>query len=196
MDYFNAKERLKQKQFAQKRDRFFYFFIKKSVDNGISKDMVSFLGVLFLVVACIVPPKYTIILIFCLAMYLLCDALDGGIARYSKTANQHGSVIDIICDQLGVIFLSISCIFYFNTNIFATFIFSQFYIAFIILVVYFNQKNITIIPFVRVKYPFYLIYVLTPIIQINLINYFIILFSIYYFVLFFYFVFCLTRIKE
>lgn len=189
MDYFNHNERIKQKEFAAFRDKILKPIILFFVKYGISKNTASFIGVLFLLIACITNPyKYWWIVFFGLFLYLFFDAIDGGIARYTKTANENGSIVDIICDQLGVVLLTASSMYFYETNNIASLIYANSYIAFIILVVYLNQRNVKTFPFLRVKYVFYGLYLYNVFVDFNVLNMFIFLFGLYYFFMFF--VFC------
>lgn len=189
MDYFNYNERIKQKRFAEFRDKLLSPIILFFVNRNISKNMASFIGVGGLTVSCIVDPyQYWLVALIGLFFYLVFDAIDGGIARYTNTANENGSIIDIICDQLGVVLLTASSIYFYSTNSIFSLLYANSYIAFIVLVVYLNKQNVTTLPFVRVKYVFYLIYLITPFIEESVINYFITIFAVYYSVFFIVFI--------
>ncbi|MDO4698527.1 MAG: CDP-alcohol phosphatidyltransferase family protein [Pasteurellaceae bacterium] len=185
MDYFNEKERVQQKKFASYRDKCLKYIIVFFVKNNLSKNSASFIGVCFLFLACLLNPfEYYWIIALCLFFYLFFDAIDGGIARYTKTANENGSVIDIICDQLGVVFLTASAVYFYQVDSIASLLYANSYIAFIILVVYLNQRNINTFPFLRVKYIFYILYLISPFIGVFFIEFFICFFAVYYIVMF------------
>lgn len=185
MDYFNEVERQKQKDFAKWRDQFFLPIISPLAKMGISHNFVSFSGIVFLLLACAFEPKHYILISICIALYLFCDAIDGGIARYTNKSSNAGSIVDIVCDQLGVVCLSAACIYYFNTNPLYFFIFSSFYIFFIILIVYLNEKSVPTFKFLRVKYIFFGLYAFSSLIPLMVLEYFIAFFAIYYVVVFF-----------
>lgn len=181
MDYFNRNERIKQKEFAAFRDSVLESIIIFCVNRNITKNIASFIGVAFLLIASLLSPfEYWWIVIISLFFYLFFDAIDGGIARYTKTASENGSIIDIICDQLGVVLLTGSAIYFYQVDSIASLLYANSYISFIVLVVYLNQQNIKTLPFVRVKYVFYALYLITPFIGIEYISYFIYLCSAYY----------------
>ncbi|MGX2975006.1 CDP-alcohol phosphatidyltransferase family protein [Ursidibacter arcticus] len=189
MDYFNQEERFKQRNFATFRDRILRNIIVFCVNNQISKNKASFIGVLFLVIACVINPfKYYWLVAIFLFFYLFFDAVDGGIARYTNTASENGSVIDIICDQLGVVLLTASAMYFYHVDNIASLLYASSYIAFIILVVYLNQQNIRTLPFIRVKYIFYVLYIISPFIGVEAIYYFVCFFSIYYSGMFLFFI--------
>lgn len=184
MDYFNETERKKQRQFAQKRDEILSPIIKLCVRLGISKNAASFIGVAFLLLASLIHPNHYVFISIFLAFYLFFDALDGGIARYTKSYNENGSVIDIICDQLGVVLLSAALIYYYPVDDLVVFIFSHSYIAFIILVVYLNQQKIPLIPFIRTKYLFFILYAFSSFLNMTIINTIVGIFAVYYVLMF------------
>lgn len=182
MDYFNKSERIKQKQFAKWRDEFFSSVIVWLVTRNISQNKISILGVIFLKIACIIKPAYYFLIAFFMAGYFFCDAIDGGIARYKNEQSRTGSLIDIICDQLGVVFISAAFIHNYDINAELCLIFSNFYIAFIMLIVFLNEKNISVFQFIRVKYILFMFYIFSSLIPLLVVNYFLLIFSIYYIV--------------
>lgn len=189
MDYFNHNERVKQKQFSEFRDRLFHFVILFFVNRNVSKNTVSFIGVGFLILACVLDPyQYWWGVVVGLFLYLFFDAIDGGVARYTNTASENGSVVDIICDQLGVVLLTASSIYYYDTNSIIALLYANSYIGFVVLVVYLNQQNIKMIPFLRVKYVFYAVYTISPFVGIIVIDVFISIFCIYYILNFLFFI--------
>lgn len=184
MDYFNKSERIKQKQFAKWRDDFLSPIITWLVKNNINQNQISFLGVVFLVAACFVHPHYYPLVACLMGGYLFCDAIDGGIARQKNQQSNAGSIIDITCDQVGVVFVAAAFIHYYDVNTALCLIFSNFYVAFIVLVVFLNEREVSVFKFIRVKYIFFALYVFSSLLPLFIIDYFLILFSIYYVVVF------------
>ncbi len=70
---------------------------------GIKPDHISFLGVLFLIPVIIFFDSAPIIVIASLLLYVCMDGLDGALARNTGTASQAGALLDIVCDQLGMV---------------------------------------------------------------------------------------------
>ncbi len=64
MDYFNDRERIYQQRFAARRDRFFHPMIARLDRFGATPNRISFLGVSFLAVACLVPASYPWVAVF------------------------------------------------------------------------------------------------------------------------------------
>lgn len=184
MDYFNEKEREKQKKFASWRDKFFSNLIRFLVEKNINQNTISFIGVVFLILACVINPKYVFLVAILLILYIFFDAIDGGVARYKNEQSSTGSLIDIICDQMGVVLISCAFIHYYDVNYVAYFIFSNFYVFFIILVVFLNEKKVNIFAFIRVKYIYFLLYVFSSFIPLVIIDIFVISFSFYYVIVF------------
>lgn len=184
MDYFNKSERIKQKQFAKWRDDFLSPITTWLVKNNINQNQISFLGVIFLVVACFVNPQYYPLVAFLMGGYLFCDAIDGGVARQKNEQSNAGSIIDITSDQVGVVFIAAAFIHYYDVNTVLSLIFSNFYVAFIVLVVFLNEKGVSVFKFIRVKYIFFALYVFSSLLPLFIIDYFLVIFSFYYLVVF------------
>ena len=184
MDYFNESERVKQKRFSKWRDKVFSSIIAWLVKKNINQNQISLLGVIFLIAACVVQPVYYVLMALFMGGYFFCDAIDGGIARYKNEQSKTGSLIDIICDQTGVVLISAAFIHNYDINATLCLIFSNFYIAFIILIVFLNEKHIVMFQFIRVKYIFFLLYTFSSLIPLLIVDYFLIIFAVYYVIIF------------
>lgn len=68
---------------------------------GLTPNMVSLLGLVFAVCAAFIPGHLSLftLLIF---LNLVCDGIDGVMARKTKTNSDIGSIIDVCCDTLSV----------------------------------------------------------------------------------------------
>ncbi len=180
MDYFNDKERAKQKEFAAKRDRIFSPLINLLIRYNATSNQISVAGVAFLIAACLMPPSMAIAATICMAMYVLCDGIDGPLARKKGNAHDGGSLIDIVADQLGVVFLPAAAIYHLGAWGPAMVVFASAYIAFIGLVVYANDLGVTLRKFIRSKYFFFLLYLGSLFLEKDLVSYFCAGFAVYY----------------
>jgi phosphatidylglycerophosphate synthase len=181
VDYFNPSEKQAQLNFATRRDAFFkpaLIFLRRI---NITPNHVSLIGFLCLIGACIFPAGNFWSVSTLIALYCLMDALDGGMARLTGAANEGGALVDIIVDQAGPVLLSAAAIVHLGTNPVLAVLFSNFYIAFIALAIYANEKGINIGFFVRVKYVYYAFYGASFFFDYDLLTAFMAVFSVYYF---------------
>ncbi len=180
MDFFNKDERISQKDFAAKRDRLFSPIVAYLIGKGITPNQVSITGVIFLLLVCFMPPSLAVLATCCMAMYVLCDGIDGPLARQTDQAHSGGSLIDIISDQLGVAFLPAAAIYHIGAWGPAMVLFASSYLIFIGLTVYANGMQVRLRKFIRSKYIFFLLYLGSLFTGEDLISYFCSAFFLYY----------------
>ncbi|MGE4291761.1 MAG: CDP-alcohol phosphatidyltransferase family protein [Desulfovibrio sp.] len=180
MDYFNKDEREKQQAFAARRDRIFSPIINGLVALGATPNQVTGVGVAFLMVACLLPNSLAVASATCIALYVFCDGLDGPLARRSGNAHPGGSLVDIVADQLGVVFLSAAAVHHLNAWGPAMVVFACSDLIFIGLVVYANALEVKLRKFIRAKYIFFLLYLGSLSLSRDLVTYFCAGFSVYY----------------
>ena len=182
MDHFHDTEREIERRFTAGRDRFFMPVIKILIKAGVQPNLISALGVLFLLAACLQPAEYFYLTIVLLILYILCDGLDGPLARAMDRAHEGGSLVDILADHAGVIFVPAASIYHLGARGEAALVFSSVYLVFIGLVLYANELGVSLKRFFRLKYILYLLYVLSLILKKDLVSYLYIVLGIYYMV--------------
>jgi len=180
MDYFNKDERAEQRAFTAARDRLFSPVVTVLMAAGATPNHVSIAGILFLLLVCLFPPSMALWATGCMALYVLCDGLDGPLARRLGLAHAGGSLIDIVADQLGVVFLSAAAIDHFGAWGPAMVLFACSYLIFIGLAVYANGLEVELRKFIRSKYLFFLLYLGSLFLQRDLVTYFCGAFALYY----------------
>lgn len=178
MDYFNEKEREKQLRFSRSRDVFFSPLTRLLLRFNISPNAVSLIGVLFLILSVCTTNFYVIG--SSLALYVLMDGIDGPLARARINNNPNGDLIDIFCDQLGVVILAAGSTYYFGVPGFIAVLYSTFYIASISLKILINQRGLISVNIIRLKYPFFVLYAITSIQDQFFLTEFMFLNSLYY----------------
>lgn len=197
MDNFNKNERDFQRHFSRVRDAFFLPAVSALDRLGVHPDLISVLGVAFLICGVTFTQIYPQGLVACLGLYLLCDGIDGPLARHRGETTEFGSLLDIVCDQCGLVALSVGAALFFASTGFASLLvlFSSLYIAFIVIVVYANNKEISIPVFIRTKYVFYGLYCVRAFWPATApwLGWFVILSSLYYAILF---LWVLYRIRD
>lgn len=185
MDYFNINERPGQRAFSCFRDKAFSPLVIIFRSIGFTPNRVTLLGIAFLVVSCIFGPETPWAAPFLLGLYCLMDGLDGALARAMNTSSKAGALLDIAADQAGVLLVAAAAVYHVGANGVAAILFSGFYISFIIVVVYANELKISVPLFMRVKYPFYVLYGFALFVGENWLNWFMFSFAPYYTVMFF-----------
>jgi phosphatidylglycerophosphate synthase len=193
MDYFNPAERQTMQKFAAWRDRKFSRFAAFLADKGVRPNYITLIGLLCLVIGCLAWKNHEWAIFVFLTAYCVIDGLDGVLARKMGLNHEGGAVVDIVADQLGIVFVSAASIYYLNANGVAAVFFSCFYIAFIIIAIYVNLKNIKIPIFFRMKYYFYGFYAISMNASYDIVSYFMMVFAVYYA---FNFVFAVHRIYQ
>lgn len=182
MDYFNKEERVFQEHFKVIRDRAFSnvcFYLHKI---GITPNMVSIMGVVFLVSIIWIPRNLFWLSGIFLTLYLLMDGIDGPLARLTLKSHKGGAIVDIFCDQLGIVIVPIASIIHLNIQPVSALLFSTGYIILIVIVVFENELlKYSARKFVRIKYIIYVLYIVS--IAINyafLLNYTFVIGAVYY----------------
>jgi hypothetical protein len=79
MDYFNDDERARQRTFASIRDRMFAPLTNLLAGHDVTPNQISAAGVAFLILAGLMPPSQAGLATLFMAVYVLCDGLDGPI---------------------------------------------------------------------------------------------------------------------
>jgi len=184
MDYFNEDEREQQQAFAGKRDRFFGPIIRGLAATPVTPNQLTFIGIAFLLAGCAFGTDVPWAASVFLPLYCLMDGLDGPLARHRDTASKGGSLLDIIADQLGVVFVPAAAVYHLGADGAASTLFASFYVAFITVVIVANETGVKIPKFLRVKYVMYVVYCLCIIFNIDYMTHFLAIFSAYYVVMF------------
>ncbi|WP_319484183.1 CDP-alcohol phosphatidyltransferase family protein [uncultured Cohaesibacter sp.] len=186
MDYFNKGEGEKQAAFAAKRDLLFRPFVRFLAAKGVTPTMLSFVGGLFAIFAVAMPADYWNLAAAGFVLYVLMDGLDGPLARLTREDSAGGSLVDIFTDQFGVVLVALGAIFWLDADILANILFAFFYGHTVYLMVICNLIGAQMPFILRVKYLYFIIYIVALYVQSSLlINVFAVLFLAYYLFYFF-----------
>jgi len=180
MDYFSEEEREKQEAFSSYRDAKLKPVTDALIKWGITPNMITGLGVLSLIIACLMPTEWGLMTWILLPIYSILDGLDGPLARATNSQNDAGAVIDMVADQAGVVLVPAAAIYHLGTNGIAALFFSSAYIGFIALVVFANSAGVSLFRFVRIKYFFYFVYCISIFFNYDLVTYFFYVTDVYY----------------
>lgn len=183
MDYFHEEERAFEKRFAASRDRFFQPFVRRLMAVGVTPNQISLLGILVLAAACVAPFHYWPLMAAGILLYCFCDAIDGPLARVRGKTHDGGSLVDILADQTGVVFIPAAATWHLGTNGAAAVLFTAVYLLFIALVLYANGLKVELPKFYRMKYFLYGIYGVSMIFRTDGVIWFCLIFGLYYLVM-------------
>lgn len=161
MDYFNLQERSSRQLFTSFRDAAFGPVVSLLARIGVTPNQVTLVGVLFLLATALAPADYAWTATGLMALYVLCDGIDGPLARRTGRDHSGGSLMDIVADQLGVAVLPAAAVQHLNAWGPGMVLFASSYLIFIALVLYANELKVRLRVFVRLKYLFFLLYLLS-----------------------------------
>lgn len=156
MDYFNPEEKSWRQTFNTLRDTAFRPLVGALVRFGVSPNQVTLIGVIFLLAATFSSNAWSATIL--MALYVLCDGLDGPLARANGKLHPGGALMDIVADQMGVVFLPAAAIEHLGAWGPGMLLFAAAYLVFIALVVYANELRVRLRLFFRLKYLFFLLY--------------------------------------
>jgi phosphatidylglycerophosphate synthase len=179
-NYFGKKELSKQKDFAGNRDKYFHVIIKPLAALGVKPDHITIFAVFLLFVGLFIIQKHTVIAGVLILFYVLLDGIDGGLARYLGIQSKRGSLMDIFADQVGVAIMPIFSVYYFGSDFIFAYLFGLGYILYIVFLVTVNSYNAPITFILRVKYPFYVIFWLSAVLNKDLLSIFYYVFGTFY----------------
>lgn len=89
------------------RDRNFSWIGQHMLAVGLTANRVSLIGLAFAILAAIFV-NHPVAFALALVASMVCDGMDGVVARLSGSANDSGSLIDISCDTLSVLLVALS----------------------------------------------------------------------------------------
>jgi phosphatidylglycerophosphate synthase len=158
LHYFLDKESEKQQQFAEMRTRMLTPFLKVLDRFGFTPGFISFFALSLIIPFAILYPFYPVIACLFLWSYVVLDGVDGSLARYKKIDNAGGSLIDIVCDQTGLLVCTGMIIHYDYSNHLIAYLYGCAYIIMIALGVAQNYLNLKLRFNFRSKFMVYIIF--------------------------------------
>ncbi|MCX5872399.1 MAG: CDP-alcohol phosphatidyltransferase family protein [Deltaproteobacteria bacterium] len=113
-DFFNyfGKERWIQIWLAEKRTRLTSVIFPPLEKIGIVPDTISYIGIAFLAGAILYFVRKPWLAALFLLGHVIFDGLDGAYARNVGKASQSGAFTDLVCDQFGMVVVSMLAIFH------------------------------------------------------------------------------------
>ncbi|MBI4963729.1 MAG: CDP-alcohol phosphatidyltransferase family protein [Desulfomonile tiedjei] len=111
LNYF-GKDKYVHAWLAEKRTKLGAAIFPPFVRLGVVPDTISYVGISLLAGVILYFVRDPVIAVLFLAGHLLCDGFDGAYARHTGKASQSGAFTDLVCDQLGMVVVSIAAIFH------------------------------------------------------------------------------------
>ncbi len=113
-DFFNyfGKEKRLHSWFAEKRTKLLGFIFPSFVRLGLAPDTISYIGIALLTGVILYFLRNPKLAVLFLVGHLVCDGMDGAFARHAGKASQSGAFTDLVCDQLGMVVVSMMAIFH------------------------------------------------------------------------------------
>lgn len=124
-------------------------------------------------------PLYPWLALGFLILNILFDALDGSLARFSKTFSLQGAALDIAVDHFSfaVFFFIVLWLKFFDPFWGAMYLVN--YVVMLSLILFCRSLNVRFFPVIRSKYFFYLLLFFWIMFEVNYFDFFLVFFSIY-----------------
>lgn len=111
LNYFGAEEQAAQEKFQQQRDRCFAPIVRGLARLGVTPNAVSLLGILMLapfayLVLAYPEPRVAALASGFILLHVVLDGLDGPLARHYGKTGKAGALVDICCDQGGMVIVA------------------------------------------------------------------------------------------
>lgn len=114
-----------------------------------------------------------------MVIHVIVDSLDGGLARYQKSASNKGAIFDIVVDQTAMIIGVLTLIYFSMIDPFWSALYMLSYIIMITFLVLLNAFKNPVKYIIRTKYFFFMILFVDAYFETNLLRTFLIIFSLY-----------------
>ena len=114
-NYFSESEQQSQQRFKQLRDSLLNPLVRGMSAIGLTPNLLSLLGLLVLVPFVWLllqnsEPAQVRLAFWFLILHVVLDGLDGPLARHQGKSGPAGTLVDMVCDHLGMVVVSITLI--------------------------------------------------------------------------------------
>lgn len=171
LNYFSDRERRSIKRLARIRTVLVRRLVPFLQWLRLTPNRISCLGLSLLLPVVLLFDDLPLVAAGLLVAYILLDAIDGAFARLTGMSSQHGALVDITVDQLGMIVVALCSIHYglVHPTLGAYYVVA--YLLMICLSVWQNAMRIPVQPIFRSKYFLYGLYLVWGLFDIRLFNY-------------------------
>jgi len=165
-NYF-GKDRWIHAWLAEKRTRIFSAIFPPFVRLGVAPDTISYVGITLLAGVVLYFVRNPPIAVVFLAGHVICDGLDGSYARHTDKASQSGAFTDLVCDQLGMVVVTIMTMFHHMVSPLLGSIYVSLYLIVVVFGVIINVMGLGTRITITSKYFLYIAYLLWAAAGIN-----------------------------
>jgi len=178
LNYFSKKEQGFVQKFSQMRDKFFMPVISILAKLNISADLLSYASVFVLIGFVLFVKSLPLLAAFFVLLNVILDAMDGVLARHTKTASNAGAFTDILCDHVSMFIVIAALLYHKLITPINSLIYVFLYVVMIVFTVIRNKLGIGPKFVFRSKYYVFLLFGLWAFTQINLLDPFILVFNL------------------
>lgn len=181
LDYLSDIERGKQESFRRFRDRHFSALLSLLTRLGIKANHVTLFSMFIFLIGAFSVVSTPLFGTLALLFSILLDGIDGSLARFQNDSSDGGALMDIVSDQLGMVLFPLLAMVHFNAEPLFAYIFGIFYILYIILLTILNRVGVRVTYAFRVRYIYYLLFVVSAFLGEDLLSGFHYVFGVFYF---------------
>ncbi|AFM23782.1 CDP-alcohol phosphatidyltransferase family protein [Desulfomonile tiedjei] len=169
-DFFNyfGEERVVHDRFAEFRTRLISHIVPIFSRMGIVPDTISYVGITFLAGVILYFVRNPVVAVLFLAGHVFFDGVDGAYARHTGKASQSGAFTDLVCDQFGMVVVSLMVIFHHMVAPLIGAVYMALYLMVVVFGVIINAIGLKTRITVTSKYFLYLTYAAWAIWEVNL----------------------------
>jgi phosphatidylglycerophosphate synthase len=169
-DYLNyfGKDRWLHQWFAEKRTKFVSRVFPPFVKIGLVPDTISYVGISLLSGVILYFVRRPLVAVLFLLGHVICDGMDGAYARNTGKASQSGAFTDLVCDQLGMVVVSLTAIFHHMVYPVLGAVYISLYLIVVVFGVIINVMGLGARITITSKYFLYLVYLIWACWKVNL----------------------------
>lgn len=171
-DFFNyfGKDRWIHLWFAEKRTRLVSVIVPPFIRLGLVPDTISYVGICFLAGVVLYFVREPLVAVFFLAGHVFCDGVDGAYARHTGKASQSGAFTDLVCDQFGMVVVSLVAIFHHMVSPLIGAVYVTLYLIVVVFGVIINAMGLGTRITITSKYFLYIVYLIWAVWEVNFLD--------------------------
>ena len=167
LNYF-GRDRWIHTRLREKRTKFIAAVFPRVAQLGVVPDTISYVGIALLagvILYFVRSPKLAVLF---LVGHVLCDGLDGALARHTGKASQSGAFTDLVCDQLGMVVVAVMAIFHHLVSPLIGTVYVTLYLIVVVFGVIINVMGLGTRVTITSKYFLYIVFALWALWEVNL----------------------------
>lgn len=153
--------------FAERRTRLVSAIVPPLVKIGLVPDTISYIGISFLAGVVLYFVREPVVAVCFLAGHVFFDGVDGAYARHTGKASQSGAFTDLVCDQFGMVIVSLSAIFHHMVSPLIGAVYVSLYLIVVVFGVIINAMGLGTRITITSKYFLYIVYLIWAVWETN-----------------------------